>query len=60
MSKSSGKNKEDARKDASVSEGSEDNEETLENEGREETPDLYRNSALGMYAGVWLLTLFVI
>ncbi|KIM40119.1 hypothetical protein M413DRAFT_446273 [Hebeloma cylindrosporum] len=51
MSKSSGKNKEDARKDVSVSEGSEDNDEILESERREETPDLYRNSALGIYAG---------
>jgi len=58
MSKSSGKNKEGARKDASVSEGSEDNEEILENEGREETPDLYRNSALGMYAGVRFIVPF--
>lgn len=58
MSKSSGKNKEDARKDASVSEGSEDNEEILENEGREETPDLYRNSALGMYGGVCFVVPF--
>jgi E3 ubiquitin-protein ligase HUWE1 len=50
MSKSSGKNKEDTRKDASMPSDSEDNEE--ENEAREETPDLYRNSSLGIYAGV--------
>lgn len=40
-----------------VSEEEDDDEETdedeeMETEGREETPDLYRNSSLGMYAGV--------
>ena len=29
-----------------------DDEEEEEEENREETPDLYRNSALGMYGGV--------
>ena len=32
-------------------EGTDDDEER-ETEGREETPDLYRNSSLGMYTGV--------
>lgn len=55
MSKSSSKGKyatEEAKildTDSSVS--SEDDEET-EDVAREETPDLYRNSALGMYGGV--------
>ncbi|KAF9475538.1 hypothetical protein BDN70DRAFT_996350 [Pholiota conissans] len=51
MSKGSGKNKEDAIKDDIVSSASEGEEESIESEAREETPDLYRNSALGMYAG---------
>ncbi|KDR75882.1 hypothetical protein GALMADRAFT_248624 [Galerina marginata CBS 339.88] len=51
MSRSSGKNKEDVAKDASVSADSEDDEDNMEGGSREETPDLYRNSALGMYAG---------
>ncbi|KAF8906522.1 hypothetical protein CPB84DRAFT_1675694 [Gymnopilus junonius] len=50
MSKSSGKNKEHATRDASVSEGSIEDEDEAE-DIREETPDLYRNSALGMFAG---------
>lgn len=53
MSRPSSKNKEFAgnTKAESISSlGSEDDE--LEDEGREETPDLYRNSALGMYGGV--------
>ena len=36
-------------------EGSEDEDEEMDTEGREETPDLYRNSSLGMYAGVSLI-----
>lgn len=53
MSKTSGKNKEQVAKDASVSEESiEDEEDETEDGIREETPDLYRNSALGMFAGV--------
>ena len=55
MSRASGKNKEDAKKDASVSSGSEDDEETMEDGGREETPDVYRHSALGIYAGVGII-----
>jgi len=52
MSRASGKHKEDVKKDTSVSSGSEDDEEAMEDGGREETPDLYRHSALGIYAGV--------
>lgn len=51
MSKNSTKNK-DAQKDVSVSSESEDHEENTADASREETPDLYRNSALGMYSGV--------
>ncbi len=52
MSKSSTKSKDDVQKDASVSSESEDDEEHTPDASREETPDLYRNSALGMYSGV--------
>lgn len=52
MSKSSTKNKEDTQKDVSVSSESEEEEEIIADAAREETPDLYRNSALGMYSGV--------
>lgn len=52
MSRSSNKNKEDLVKDDSVSAESESEDENMEDDDREETPDLYRNSALGMYAGV--------
>lgn len=52
MSRSSGKNKEHVTKDASVSEESIEDEDETEDDIREETPDLYRNSALGMFAGV--------
>lgn len=49
-------NKKDAvegEKSESVSSiGSEEEEEEIEDAGREETPDLYRNSALGMFGGV--------
>lgn len=55
MSRSSEKNKElvEGVKAESISSSSEDDESGMEDEtGREETPDLYRNSALGMYGGV--------
>lgn len=55
MSRASGKNKEDVKKDASASSGSEDDEEEMEDGGREETPDVYRHSALGIYAGVSII-----
>jgi E3 ubiquitin-protein ligase HUWE1 len=53
MSKTSGKNKEDVTQHEAQSSGSEDEDEDMDDTGpREETPDLYRNSALGMYGGV--------
>ena len=58
MSRASGKNKEDEKKDASVSSGSEDDEEAMEDGGREETPDVYRHSALGIYAGVGIILFY--
>ncbi|KAG5651874.1 hypothetical protein H0H81_007094 [Sphagnurus paluster] len=54
MSRSSGKAKEavEGTKAESLSSiDSDDDEDSDMDEGREETPDLYRNSALGMYAG---------
>jgi E3 ubiquitin-protein ligase HUWE1 len=33
-----------------------DEDEEMEAEGRAETPDLYRNSSLGMYAGVSIVS----
>ena len=57
MSRSSGKNNKESHEgtktDSVSSLGSEEEDEELEDTGREETPDLYRNSALGMYGGVW-------
>ena len=53
MSKTSGKNKEDVTQDEAQSSASEDEDEDMDDTSpREETPDLYRNSALGMYGGV--------
>lgn len=55
MSRSSGKTKEsiEGTKTESVSSlSSDEDDEELQDTGREETPDLYRNSALGMYGGV--------
>lgn len=57
MSRTSNKSKDTAEGEKVESEssmGSEDDEdeEMEEDTGREETPDLYRNSALGMYGGV--------
>jgi len=53
MSKTSGKNKEDVTQDDAQSSSSEDEDEDMDDTSpREETPDLYRNSALGMYGGV--------
>jgi E3 ubiquitin-protein ligase HUWE1 len=55
MSRSSAKSSKDAaggaKAESAPSSDSEDDED-LEDTGREETPDLYRNSALGMYGGV--------
>ncbi|KAJ6593931.1 hypothetical protein B0H19DRAFT_1215807 [Mycena capillaripes] len=48
-------NKKDAvegqKSETASSMGSEEDEEEMEDAGREETPDLYRNSALGMFGG---------
>jgi E3 ubiquitin-protein ligase HUWE1 len=49
MSRASGKGKEiDGKNETVVSVSSDSEEEGSEDAGREETPDLYRNSALGM------------
>jgi hypothetical protein len=60
MSRASGKNKEDVKKDAGVSSGSEDDDETMEDGEREETPDVHRHSALGIYAGVSIIYLSIV
>ena len=53
MSKASGKNKEDSAQVEPMSSASEDEDEVMDDaDARDETPDLYRNSALGMYGGV--------
>lgn len=53
MSRSSSKMKEVEDGNESMSGSSVDSdEEDEDNAEREETPDLYRNSALGMYGGV--------
>lgn len=53
MSRSSSKSKEEsgAPRSASQSSFASGEDDDLDDAGREETPDLYRNSALGMYAG---------
>ncbi|KAJ7218040.1 hypothetical protein GGX14DRAFT_495423 [Mycena pura] len=54
MSRTSSKNKdavEGQKADSVSSVGSEEDEEEVEDSDREETPDLYRNSALGMFGG---------
>ena len=53
-SKESGEKKDDAAPSVSSDDEdeSEDEDEEMDTEGREETPELYRNSSLGMYAGV--------
>lgn len=59
MSRSSSKNKEESGAPRSASQSSfasGEGDDDLDDAGREETPDLYRNSALGMYAGVSLLS----
>jgi E3 ubiquitin-protein ligase HUWE1 len=54
MSRSSAKSSKDAAEGAKAQSApsSDSEDEDLEDTGREETPDLYRNSALGMYGGV--------
>ncbi|KAJ7703165.1 hypothetical protein B0H17DRAFT_1175941 [Mycena rosella] len=54
MSRTSNRNKdivEGQKAESVTSMGSEEDEEEMQDAGREETPDLYRNSALGMYGG---------
>ncbi|KAF6760270.1 hypothetical protein DFP72DRAFT_1097039 [Ephemerocybe angulata] len=52
MSRSSSKQKEDADEEGSISDSSVGTDDDEDDEvEREETPDLYRNSALGMYGG---------
>jgi E3 ubiquitin-protein ligase HUWE1 len=59
MSRTSGKSKHsiEGKTESVESLASEGEEEGVEATGREETPDLYRNSALGMYGGVSLFLL---
>ena len=53
MSKASARNKEDVTQDEAQSSASEGEDDDMNNGSpREETPDLYRNSALGIYGGV--------
>ncbi|KAJ6586954.1 hypothetical protein DFH09DRAFT_1359428 [Mycena vulgaris] len=54
MSRTSNRSKdtpEGEKAESVASMGSEEDEEEMQDTGREETPDLYRNSALGMYGG---------
>ncbi|KAF9531661.1 hypothetical protein CPB83DRAFT_79933 [Crepidotus variabilis] len=52
MSKASGKGKDEVRQDEVEPSTSDDDDEVMDDgNAREETPDLYRNSALGMYGG---------
>ncbi|KAF9029021.1 hypothetical protein BDZ89DRAFT_1101623 [Hymenopellis radicata] len=51
MSRASSKSKDVAEEVKSDSEDSMDSDESDDDDRREETPDLYRNSALGIYAG---------
>lgn len=57
MCRSTGKGKAVAEETKSDSEDSMDSDESDEEDAREETPDLYRNSALGIYGGVSLFIL---
>ncbi len=52
MSRASSKSKDVAEEVKSDSEDSMASDESDDDDRREETPDLYRNSALGIYAGV--------
>ncbi|KAH8119411.1 hypothetical protein DFH11DRAFT_1782299 [Phellopilus nigrolimitatus] len=55
MGRASDKTKENQDKksssSSSLSSEEDDEDDDMDNEGREETPDLYRNSSLGMYGG---------
>ncbi len=47
--------KRDESESSSLSSEGDRDSDVSEDEAREETPDLYRNSALGMYGGVSLI-----
>jgi E3 ubiquitin-protein ligase HUWE1 len=49
MSRASGKTKDLPEEGVADSDGDSEIEDVANNEAREETPDLYRNSSLGMY-----------
>ena len=49
MSRASGKSKDLPDEDVVDSDADSEAEAVVNNEAREETPDLYRNSSLGMY-----------
>ena len=49
MSRTSGKTKDLPDENVVDSDGDSEVEDAASNEAREETPDLYRNSSLGMY-----------
>ncbi|KAJ7188201.1 hypothetical protein C8R46DRAFT_1341056 [Mycena filopes] len=54
MSRTSNRNKDTAegqKSETASSSSEDDDDEEMQDTGREETPDLYRNSALGMYGG---------
>jgi E3 ubiquitin-protein ligase HUWE1 len=62
MSRSSAKGKdpvEVSQSESDSSMSSDEGEEPSAPAGREETPDLYRNSALGMYGGVRVLFIYL-
>lgn len=51
-SKETADTRRDESESSSLSSEEEEDSDMSEDEAREETPDLYRNSALGMYGGV--------
>ena len=55
MSRASGKTKDLPDEDAADSDADSEVEDIAGNEAREETPDLYRNSSLGMYVPLNIL-----
>jgi len=54
MSRASGKTKDLPDEDVADSDVDSEIEDAESNEAREETPDLYRNSSLGMYVSLYL------
>lgn len=55
MSRASGKTKDLPDEGVADSDGDSEVEDVASNEAREETPDLYRNSSLGMYVSTNML-----